>query len=220
MEIKTNRNQTGITLIELMVALVIFTIGSAACYRLFVTQSRAYTVQDQVVEVQQNIRSAMEIMLKDVRMAGYDNDSPTSKINIPNPLIPGDHFIRLNYEHDDTTQYSVDYWREEATQRLFRQLTVTKDDGSNVVGPQCVLLENVNLLNFTYGVDQEDTAGKHDGLVDYWEKDSTKIGNRLVVAVQVQLTGGPDTINPDVQKLVSPRTLESIVTLRNQCYKQ
>ena len=58
-----------------------------------------------------------------------------------------------------------------------------------------------------------------DGNVDYWETDSTKIGSRKVVAVRLQLTAKADPVNPDVQAIVSPRTLQSIVTLRNQCIK-
>jgi Tfp pilus assembly protein PilW len=218
MKNKVIQNQRGITLIELIVAFVIFSFVSAASYRLFVSQSKAYAVQDQVVEIQQNIRSAMELMLRDVRMAGYDNDSATSKINIVDPLIPGNHSITLSYEYDDTTQCTVIYWREDTTQQLFRQMTATKDDGSTVVGPQCVLLENVNAFNFVYGIDF-DGAGNEDGTVDYWETDSTKIGNRRVVAVRLHLTGRTESVNPDIQKVVSPRTLESIVTLRNQCYR-
>ena len=212
------KNQKGITLIELVVAFVIFAIVSAASYRLFVSQGRAYAVQDQVVEIQQNIRSGMEIMLRDVRMTGFDSDSPTSKIDINTPIVPGNHSITIDYECDDTTRYTVAYRREEASRRLLRKLDATKDDSTTVPGPQCVLLENVDALNFVYGIDH-DAAGNQDGTVDYWEADSTKIGGRRVVAVRFQLTGRPDSINPDIQKVVSPRTLESIVTLRNQCYK-
>jgi type IV pilus assembly protein PilW len=218
MKNKACHNEKGMTLIELLIAFAIFAIVSGGSYRLFVSQSRAYAVQDQVVEIQQNIRTAMEIILRDVRMAGYDSDRTTSTININNPIIPGNHSITVNYEYDDTTQYTVAYWREDATSRLFRQLTATKDDGSTVAGPQCVLLENVDALNFVYGIDQ-DAAGNQDGTVDYWETDSTKIGGRRVVAVRLQLTANSDPEKPDVHAMVSPRTLQSIVTLRNQCIK-
>ena len=64
-------NKKGVTLIELLVALVISGIVVAGIYRVFTAQTRAYTVQEQVVDVQQNIRSVMELMLRDIRMAGY-----------------------------------------------------------------------------------------------------------------------------------------------------
>jgi hypothetical protein len=42
-------------------------------------------------------------------------------------------------------------------------------------------------------------------------------GTRKVIAVRIELTAKPDQTNQDVQKMASPRTLESKVTLRNQC---
>jgi type IV pilus assembly protein PilW len=215
------KNESGITLLELLVALVIFGIVTGGSYRLFVAQSKAYAVQDQVVEIQQNIRSAMEILLRDLRMAGFDSDRPTSKINIANPLIVGDHSITLNYEYDDTTQFTVAYWRDGVTARMLRQLTTTTNDGINppVVsgGPQDVVLENVDILNFSYGID--DAAGNEDGMVDYWVSDSTTIGGKRIVAVRIQLTARPEPVNPDVQVMVSPRTLESTVAVRNLSLK-
>jgi type IV pilus assembly protein PilW len=60
--IKLNRN--GITLVELLIGLIISSIVIAGIYRSFIAQSKAYSVQDQVVEVQQSIRIAMEILLE------------------------------------------------------------------------------------------------------------------------------------------------------------
>jgi type IV pilus assembly protein PilW len=219
MRIRSCSNKRGITLLELLVALVIFGIVTAGSYRLFVAQSKAYVVQDQVVEIQQNIRAAMEILLRDLRMAGFDNDR-TSKIPIAgyNPIVPGDHSLTISYEHDSMTQYSVVFWRDENTSRLLRQLTTTKDDGSSVPGPQDVILENVDALDFSYGVALL-IGGNEDGMVDQWEDDSTKIGSNKVVAVRVQLTARPEPVNPDVQTMVSPRTLESTVALRNLTFK-
>jgi hypothetical protein len=102
--------------------------------------------------------------------------------------------------------------------KVLRQLTTTKDDGSSAAGPQDVVLENVDNLSFNYGIDY-DAAGNEDGMVDYWENDSTKIGGRRIVAVRVQLTARPDPVNPDVQVMVSPRTLESTIAFRNLSMK-
>jgi type IV pilus assembly protein PilW len=213
---KLNRiDSKGITLIELLVALVICGVVIAGIYRVFIAQSKAYTVQDQVVEVQQGIRSAMEILLRDLRMAGYDSDNVGSKISIANPLIAGDQSVTVSYEYDNTTQYTITYTREAATKRLLRQLTTTKDDGSSVAGLQEAVLENVEVLNFTYGVD----TNPYDGAMDGNWVSAGDIGTGKVVAVRVVLTAKPDQTNPDVKNWVSPRTLTSAVTLRNQCLK-
>jgi type IV pilus assembly protein PilW len=203
-------NTKGITLLELLTALVICGIVIAGVYRLFIAQSKAYTVQDQVGEVQQNIRSAMEILLRDLRMAGYDNDNVSSKIIIANPIFPADHSVIVNYEYDDTHRYEVTY--SLVNGNLTRQLTIFPDVGPSTTTTD-TLLENVNALNFEYGVDTND-----DGALDSWVS-TGGIGVAKVVAVRVVLTANPDQTNPDVKNWVSPRTLASAVTLRNQCFK-
>jgi len=62
----------GITLIELLVVLVISSILLGALYQTFIRQQKSYAVQEQVVEAQQNIRIAMDTIVRYVRMAGYD----------------------------------------------------------------------------------------------------------------------------------------------------
>jgi type IV pilus assembly protein PilW len=207
-------NTKGLTLIELLIALVICGMVIAGIYRLFIAQSKAYTVQDQVVEVQQGIRSAMEILLRDLRMAGFDSDDLGSKISIANPVIPGDHSVTVSYEYDNTTQYTIAYSIDAVTKRLLRQLTTTKDDGSSIAGPQDILLENVETLDFTYGVDTD-----NDGTLDAWVS-TGGIGIGKVMAVRVILTANPDQTNPDVKNWVSPRTLTSAVTIRNLSFKK
>jgi prepilin-type N-terminal cleavage/methylation domain-containing protein len=63
--------QRGLTLVELMVAMAISFIVVGAVYRTFTSQQRTYTIQDQVAEAQQSARVAMNILMRDLRMAGY-----------------------------------------------------------------------------------------------------------------------------------------------------
>lgn len=66
--------RNGLTLIELLLALVLSSILIAVLYRAFISQQKTYTVQDQVAEMQQNVRVAMGQMTKEIRMAGYGGD--------------------------------------------------------------------------------------------------------------------------------------------------
>jgi type II secretory pathway pseudopilin PulG len=64
-------HQNGLTLIELMVALAICFSVIGAVYRAFPSQQRTYAIQDQVAEAQQNARVAMNILMRDLRVAGH-----------------------------------------------------------------------------------------------------------------------------------------------------
>jgi len=64
-------NRRGITLIELLVALSVSGVLVAGIYKTFVSQQHTYTVQDQLVDMQQNIRLAINGMTRELRMAGF-----------------------------------------------------------------------------------------------------------------------------------------------------
>ena len=67
--------EKGLTLIELLVALVISGLLIAGLYRTFIGQQKTFTVQEQVVDMQQNLRSAVNRMMSEIRMAGFGNVS-------------------------------------------------------------------------------------------------------------------------------------------------
>ena len=67
------KGSKGLSLIELLVALVMSSILIAAVYRTFVSQQKTYMVQEQVVDMQQNVRSAIGRMMREIRMAGFGN---------------------------------------------------------------------------------------------------------------------------------------------------
>lgn len=70
MIVKKGENNKGVTLIELLIVLVIAVILVGAVYSLFITQHQSYSVQDQVAGAQQDARAALDIMARDIRMAG------------------------------------------------------------------------------------------------------------------------------------------------------
>lgn len=65
------RKNNGLTLIELLIAVVITGILAAGFYRAFINQQRVYTVQGQVADMQQNARIALGKMVREIRMAGF-----------------------------------------------------------------------------------------------------------------------------------------------------
>ena len=70
--------ESGFTLVELMIAMTIGLIIMAALSSTFLMQRKIYDVQEQTVEMMQNARAAMDMMSREIRMAGYD---PTGLAN-------------------------------------------------------------------------------------------------------------------------------------------
>lgn len=70
--ISPSRENAGFTLIELLIALAISGIVLVGVYAQFTSQQASYIAQDQVVEMQQNLRAGITYMTQELRMAGYD----------------------------------------------------------------------------------------------------------------------------------------------------
>ena len=76
-------NSSGLTLVELMVALAVGSIVLTLIVGTYVTQQRAYVRQQLIVDMQQNARAAMALMKGEIRMAGYN---PAASDGIDNDL--------------------------------------------------------------------------------------------------------------------------------------
>src|SRR5215813_13932232 len=94
------KNQTGLTMIETMIYIVLSSIMMASVYNAFHTQQNSYNSQNNAVEIQQTVRSGIYNMTREIRSAGYD---PTRNANasfvkeLPN--APGKFFI--DYSKDN-----------------------------------------------------------------------------------------------------------------------
>ena len=65
------RTQQGITLIELMIALVIGLLATGAMLKVYVDSSRLYRFNEGLARIQENGRFATEFVRRDARMAGF-----------------------------------------------------------------------------------------------------------------------------------------------------
>ena len=241
MRIYLPSSNRGVSLIELLIAFVIGAMIIAGIYKVFIAQSKAYTVQDQVVEVQQSIRSAMEILLRDIRKAGYDSNQTPSKLFTA--IFPGDSTTNTVKSDAITVQYrdkDKDGNLHLYTKVIYRDPNDAKlkamlyQDGPPAPGYDPlnppVLLDNVSGLTFTYGVDGRiDFPETQDGAIDDFNNDGVIDANDYIpaatvngtnlnpIAVRVSLTANPSPTNADVKQMVQPRTLTSSITVRNLC---
>jgi len=84
------KSSRGLTLIELMVALSIGMIVLGALTATFILQRKAYSAQEQVIEMTQTARAAMDMIGREARMAGYFNSAnPMQRDSSANPHFVG-----------------------------------------------------------------------------------------------------------------------------------
>ncbi len=82
---QTQRRHAGLTLVELMVALVLGVILIGGVLQLYVANKGTYLVQDDLSRLQESARFAMDMTTRDIRQAGYwgcYNLTPTNNLNV------------------------------------------------------------------------------------------------------------------------------------------
>ncbi len=67
-----DRGSGGFTLVELVISLAVGMVLLSAMYGVFEIQNKTLSVQEQVAQLQQGVRAGMDMMIRDIRMAGYD----------------------------------------------------------------------------------------------------------------------------------------------------
>lgn len=77
-------SQRGVTLVELMVALVLGLVVSGAALALFMTNKQVYTTSENLDRLQETSRSAFELMARDLREA--DGNPCKNEITLTNEL--------------------------------------------------------------------------------------------------------------------------------------
>ncbi|MEZ4600196.1 MAG: PilW family protein [Syntrophotaleaceae bacterium] len=64
-------NVTGISLVEMMIAMLVSLILLGGMYRLFISSSTGYDFESEMSNLQENGRFTLEFLTRDIRMAGY-----------------------------------------------------------------------------------------------------------------------------------------------------
>jgi len=71
MRCSTENRERGFTLIELLIAMALGLVVIASLASTFVIQQKTYNAQEQIAEMTQNGRAAMDMMTREIRMTGY-----------------------------------------------------------------------------------------------------------------------------------------------------
>ena len=137
----SNNKEQGFTVLELLVSVAIGALLLGITLSMFNVQRKTLSTQEQRSEMQQTIRSAMDIMVRDIRMAGFDpNAAGFTRISI-DPANDGTITVYADISQDSDTNDSgetVTYFYD-APQRQ-----IERNSAGNPIA------ENIEDLSFDY----------------------------------------------------------------------
>ncbi|MFP3983065.1 MAG: prepilin-type N-terminal cleavage/methylation domain-containing protein [Desulfurivibrionaceae bacterium] len=150
-------DRKGFTLIELLIAMLISGIVISSIYTAFRSQQRNYLAQEQVSEMQQNIRAGISLMTNEIRMAGYDPDGDAeSEIVTANNNTLAFTLVADNDGYDNDGDNSTD--EEGELKTIQYDVYDAYGDGTNDLGRQVgasvsakrAAVSNIDGLEFYY----------------------------------------------------------------------
>lgn len=136
-------NEKGLTLIELLVAMAIFSMVVAGIMSAKFSQEDQHATQIQAAEMQQNARAVMMLMKQELRMAGY------------NPLT-GDYGEGISAATASSITFSYVTDEDGTIESIAYVFEDDNADGDNDItknvngGGARLLAENISNLTFTY----------------------------------------------------------------------
>ncbi|MDO9240573.1 MAG: prepilin-type N-terminal cleavage/methylation domain-containing protein, partial [Methylicorpusculum sp.] len=105
--------QSGMTLVEIMISLLIGAILLGGVLQIFISTKQTYRMQEGLSRLQENARFAMEFLTFDIRMAGYQgcpsiNTLSPKIIAEPAPtFLVGGQFMAVNGANDVAENWST-----------------------------------------------------------------------------------------------------------------
>ncbi len=142
-------NQRGVTLTELLIALALGLFAIAAVYGVHLNQVKRQIVQEDVLAMQQTARAALDMMAREIRMAGYD------PMGVNRDADPSNDFRGLSYHptelhvRADLNGNGVPTDRNESIVYLYDDSTFTLRRKVGAGGRQPVA-DHIEALTFSY----------------------------------------------------------------------
>jgi type IV pilus assembly protein PilW len=143
---KKKEREQGFTIVELLVVILMMAVVMAGIYAVYTSQQKSFVVQQDLAEMQQNLRAAMFFMVRDIRLAGCN---PTGKADAGIVTANGSSIsmtmdIRGKNPDDPPNGNTLD--PEESVTYSLIGTDLVRDTGG---GPVAVA-SNIDGLNFVY----------------------------------------------------------------------
>ena len=215
----------GFSLIELLIAMAVGLVVLGAMYSVFTLQNKTLTNQEEIVAMQQSVRAGMDMMTREIVMAGYDpcglNSNSDSSDNFVGVTLnsaqlqikadldgnnPAINNCQSPYKGIDmTSQENIIYKFDETNKQITR----------NIGAGDQQFIENVQFFAFKYLKSSNPADVSTDYALDGLPLSSTEIRQ-----IRITITGR--TAKPDLSYSVNDGyrtyTLTSVVTPRNLAY--
>jgi type IV pilus assembly protein PilW len=158
MYLHTRKTPYGLTLVEILVALSISVVITAAIYQTFHVQQQSYVVQSEAAQMQQNLRAGMHMLTGELRSAGYNPTGDVTAGFVTQFAAPYNLFV-INYATDDaivafTLDDDGDRMIDANEQIAYRYNSATKAlerfDAVALGNQWQPLVINVDAVNFVY----------------------------------------------------------------------
>lgn len=135
-----SKKSDGFSIVEMLIAVAIGLIVLAGLVVVFVSQKKAYDVQAQVTEMNQNARAALDMISGDVAVAGYD---PTDAGFVGIPYHADQLQLRADLDGDGNTDGPNEDVTYVLTGTVINRISITG-------GTPVAFAENVEAFTFQY----------------------------------------------------------------------
>jgi len=143
------KNRRGFSLIELMIAMGIGMAVLAGVTTTFISQSKFYNAQEQVNEMEQSARGALDVITRELKMAGYKpNGSLLSGLSANGTNLDNSQLI---IEADLDSNGSINVLTNPSERIIYTYDSSNKQIKRKAgAGTAYVMADNITAFNFTY----------------------------------------------------------------------
>ncbi|MDY0187681.1 MAG: prepilin-type N-terminal cleavage/methylation domain-containing protein [Syntrophus sp. (in: bacteria)] len=207
------KSDNGFTLVEVLVTLAVSLVLLGAVWGFFENQHRNYSTQERLTEMQQNARAGLEMMSREIRMAGYN---PTGAVGLP--VCAGTNMASasnspcagISNASSNTVSFSADLNGNGAV----TPATASANPGENI-SYSIYTCGNHQCLGRTSNGSLQPLADHITGLTLTYYDSSDGIASDLSLIRKVKISLVAATSAPDFKNVTRTMTLTADVTLRN-----